>query len=221
MCATAPGSICGPGPRIVGRTDEDPGEADLRVLRPPRLDHAVERSFGRRVHADARPRRADAGDRRQEHRGTGRLLQVREGRTRDEGGAHDVGLERPSPPISVGVGERDDRDRTGRVDEVVEAAEAFDGLVDDALALGLVGDVTLQADRGAARRLGDLLARALATRRERHVGSRLTQRLADDLADAGRSTDDEHAPADQTLSHSHPPPARPTLARRGSRAHVR
>ena len=110
---------------------------------------------------------------------------MREGCPRDEGGAHDVGLERPSPPAGVGVGEGHDRNRTGGVDQVVEPAEAFNGLVHDTLAVGLVGHVTFQADRGAAGRLGDLLARVLATRGERHVGSGLAQRLADDLADAG------------------------------------
>ena len=70
-----------------------------------------------------------------------------------ERGAHDVGLEGFAPPCGVGVRQGDDRDETGAVDNVVEAAQLLHSFVDDLLAQHRVGDVAVQAD-GAMLTLG-------------------------------------------------------------------
>ncbi len=114
----------------------------------------------------------------------------------DQGGAHHVRLEGGAPPLGVGGVERNDRDGTGRVDDVVEAAETRDRVLDHLPALLLVGDVAREADGGAVDLGGGLLAHLTAPRGQGHVCARRAEPLRDHAPDPrGRA----HAPAPDAL----------------------
>jgi hypothetical protein len=78
--------------------------------------------------------------------------------------------------------------------DVVEAAQPFDRVGDDARALLFIGDVILKADRDTTRFPGGLLADLTAAGGERHVRTGGAQPPAI-RADSRGSTDHEHPPS--------------------------
>ena len=95
----------------------------------------------------------------------------------------------------VGGIERHDRDGAGRVDDVVEATEARDRVLDHLPALRLVGDVAREADGGAADLGGGLLAHLAAPRGQGHVGARGAEPLRDHPPDPRGRAHDQHRDA--------------------------
>ena len=130
----------------------------------PTFDHPVECRLRRGVHADARPRRTDARHRREVDHRTRRLLEVGQRVPGDQRRAHDVRVEGAPPPLGIGGVQRDDRDGTGGVDDVVEPPELRHR--SSTTCLQSASSVTSQASPIAVPSAPrDLLARILARRR--------------------------------------------------------
>ncbi len=106
--------------------DDDPGEADLRVLGAPRLHELVERSLADRVGAQSGPGRGERGADRREVGGRALGLgEVGDGGPRDLPGADHVGVEGPVPLVDVVVDELGQLADPRGVHEPVDPAEVL------------------------------------------------------------------------------------------------
>ena len=115
--------------------DDEPGEADGRVLDPQRLDQLVEGGLADGVGAEARPGGGQRCAHRREVDGrAGGGLEVGQGGGGEHGGTGDVGGEHRLPRVGVQVRQLDQRADAGGVDEPVDAAEAGGRLRDRRLA---------------------------------------------------------------------------------------
>ena len=128
--------------------DDEAREADQRMLRTPGLHQLVECRLAHCVRAEPRPRRCERrADRRQVHRGAGRLRELADRGARDDRGSGDVGVEYPAPGARIGVGEPGQRADPRGVHERIDPAELRRRVGDRRPAGIFVGDVALDRER--------------------------------------------------------------------------
>ena len=133
------------------------GEADLRVLGAPRLDHPVERGLAHQVGGEAGPRwRESRADRRRYAAAPRDSCRCGSAAAVATDGADHVGVERPSPRLGVEVLDPRQRPDAGGVHRRVDAAESGRGLHDRAAARRLVGHVAPDRQHARAGFLGRL-----------------------------------------------------------------
>jgi hypothetical protein len=120
------------------------------------------------------------------------------------------------PLVSVHLGHRTDRHKSGVVDQDVEPAEVGDDYIDGALELLLVGDIEQIGARTAASAgdlrddLVELVSPARRDCDDRSLRRQVTGRLG---AESGSATGDQHNLAFNCFAHDEPPRTPSSMSR--------